>query len=225
MGGGYGNGSYYPWIYFQVALLLPMFAWLLKRCNRITSLVIFLAICEGFEILFSVTDFPDRVYRLLVIRYIFLIYLGWVWVKDGVRINWLTIFLSAISFVAIIYFEYLSVNDEPWFYKTRWSFHRWPCYIYVAYGLTAILHVLWKGLSKNDRIVKYIKILATSSYEIFLMQMTIRFFFMRSVMDFIQNKYIAYAAWFLMFWMLSIGGGIIMNRVLFSKKYRLKSNG
>lgn len=33
-GGGYGPGSYYPWLYLQVALLLPLFGLFLKKYEK-----------------------------------------------------------------------------------------------------------------------------------------------------------------------------------------------
>lgn len=135
-GGGAGPGSYYPWVYIQIALLLPFVKkWIEKnKDHQAKVLITFLIICEAFEMLFSVIDLPDGLYRLLAVRYIFLLYLAWLWVKDGIVINRLTVFLSILSFLAIVYFEYFSVDDEILFYKTAWKYHRWPCYFFVANG-------------------------------------------------------------------------------------------
>ena len=95
--GGYGPGSYFPWLYLQVAILLPLFAILLKRLGGAFLLLAFLIICEGFEVLFSIIDFPTWLYRLLAIRYLFLFYLGWIWVKDGIKFNGLTISLRYLA--------------------------------------------------------------------------------------------------------------------------------
>ena len=141
-GGGTGPGSYYPWVYIQIALLLPFVKkWIDKnKEHQPKVLITFLIICELFEILFSVINLPDGLYRLLAVRYIFLLYLAWLWVKDGIVINRLTVLLSILSFLAIVYFEYFSVDDEILFYKTAWKYHRWPCYFFVAN---------WGRLSEN----------------------------------------------------------------------------
>lgn len=135
-GGGKGPGSYYPYIYIQIALLLPFVKnWIDRsRVHKTRILLSFLIICEAFEILFSLIDLPDGLYRLLAIRYLFLLYFAWIWVKEGVVINKRTVFLSILSLGAIIYFEYFSINDEVLFYNTAWKYHRWPCYYYVAMG-------------------------------------------------------------------------------------------
>lgn len=174
-GGGTGPGSYYPWVYIQIALLLPFVKkWIDKNKEHQTKVLItFLIICESFEILFSVINLPDGLYRLLAVRYIFLLYLAWLWVKDGILINRLTVLLSILSFLAIVYFEYFSVDDEILFYKTAWKFHRWPCYFFVANGGGYLLRMLFEILQKSPLIMKIIKLLAKCSYEIFLIQMLV----------------------------------------------------
>lgn len=212
--GGLGPGSYYPYIYLQIALLLPVFAILLKRFNKISLLIIFLLLSEGFEILFSLLNLPDNVYRLLAVRYIFLIYLAWLWVKDGVTINKTTILLSILSLFSIIYFEYFNVNSEPCFYNTGWKYHRWPCYFFVSTGLTAILHHLWEYLKNNKFISNTIKTIASSSYEIFLIQMSLIYLVTTKSIFFVSNIFIRYIIWLIIVWTVSLGGGILVNKII-----------
>ena len=255
--GGYGPGSYYPYIYLQITLLLPFFAILLKHFNKhqlsaisyqlsavsyqrsaisgqksesksesesavgVNSqsqsqslLIVFLLLSEGFEILFSLTDFPDTIYRILAIRYIFLIYLGWLWVKDGVVINKTTILLSVLSLCAIIYFEYIPINNEPWFYSTGWKFHRWPCYFFVANGFIAILHYVWKYLKNNKFIVNAVKTIASATYEIYLIQMSVIYLFTTKSITFTSNIMLRYIIWLVIIWTISVGGGILINKII-----------
>lgn len=216
--GGYGPGSYYPWIYLQIALLLPVFSMILKKFSKTSSLIVFLVLCEGLEILCSIVDFPDAVYRLLAIRYIFLLFLGYQWVKGGVVLNAKTIIFSIISLAAIIYFEYFYVDAEPWFYHTSWKCSRWPCYYFVAYGFTALLYQVWGWISRNDYCVKSIKMIAKSSYEIFLIQMSVIFLFKSNMLFFLHSTILQYALWVAIVWSVSIGGGIILNRFMYKKK-------
>lgn len=179
LSGGVGPGSYYPWVFIQIALLLPITKkWLDKKLKESTKVFItFLVICESFEILFSIIDLPDRLYRLLAIRYFFLLYFAWIWVKDGISINKQSTLLSVISFFAIIYFEYFSVDDEVLFYNTAWKFHRWPCYYFVAVWGIYLLKMLYKYLYGRTYIMSSIRILAKCSYEIFLIQMIVLYFY------------------------------------------------
>ena len=174
-GGGVGPGSYYPWIYIQIALLLPFVKkWIDKNQeDRTKVLITFLIICESFEILFSVIDLPDSIYRLLAVRYLFLLYLAWIWVRDGIVINKVTTLFSFLSFLSIIYFEYLSVDDEVLFYNTAWKFHRWPCYYFLAIWGGYLLRMLYEILRSKPSIMNSIKLLAKCSYEIFLIQMLV----------------------------------------------------
>lgn len=208
-------------MYVQVALLLPLFLLLLKRVDKVTALVVFLIICEGTEILFSVVDLPNHIYRLLATRYILLFYLGWLWVKEGVRINWLTIVLSIISLCFILFFEYSTVDKEPWFINAGFRFHRWPCYFFVAYGFTSMLHILWTKINQNGFVVRIVKILAAASYEIFLMQMTVIYLFHRTMLGFITNGVLRYSVWLFIVWTVSIIGGIILNRLMNHHKEKI----
>lgn len=192
-------------------MLLPLFNRLLKRVNKTTALIIFLVICEGFEILLSVIVIPNWIYRLLAVRYIFLIYLGWIWVKEGVKINGLTIVLSLLSLFAIIYFEYFKffdIDDSPWFVHAGFAFHHWPCYFFVANGFIALLYLIWKRIKTNNKIVKVTETLAASSYEIFLMQMSLVFLTPKDMFGFAGNRIVSYAIYVVFIWTISIIIGI-----------------
>lgn len=171
--GGKGPGSYYPWVYLQIAILLPHLKKWMDKCSKIQNAIFFLIICESLEVFASLIDIPDSLYRLLAIRYIFLFYLGWIWVKEGVRINRTVASISLISFLSIIYFEYFSTNDEILFYNTAWKYHRWPCYYFVAMGGVILLARLYGKLSIRPTIYNLMRLLAKCSYEIFLVQMLI----------------------------------------------------
>ena len=213
--GGYGPGSYFPWIYLQVAVLLPLFSQILNRFNNITSFLIFILLSEGFELFFSYVNISEEAYRLLFPRYLFLLYLGWLWAKEGVKINRLTLLLSLLSLATVIYFEYFSINDEPWFYSTGFKYHRWPCYFFVSFGLTALLYTIWNKLRAYEYISRFVKSLASASYEIFLVQMSLLFLFHTQTLFFIQNVIVRYLLWVLIVWIISLFGGLFLNRIIF----------
>ncbi len=220
LSGGYGSGSYFPWVYLQMFILLPLFFKIMNKMSNRTNALIALICCEGCEILLSVFDLPDSVYRLLAIRYLFLIYLGYVWAREGVVINCKNIVLVSLSMVSIIYFEYFMVNDEPIFYNTAWKFHRWPCYFYVAYGLVYILYTLYNSLSKNGFVSQVIKCLAKCSYEIFLIQMAVIVLLPTSYF----HSIFGYILRVVLIWIISILFGNLFNKYynLFVSKYVFK---
>lgn len=230
-GGGYGLGSYYPILYIQIALLLPIFGILFKKLSKKTLFWVFMFISEGLEILCSLTHPPVWLYRILAVRYVFLIYLGWLWVKDGIKLDWEMVILSILSMISIIYFEYVSpyfsINNEPLFFNTAWRYHRWPCYYYVSNGLVFILYAIWQELRRNNKIDSCIKTLAKSSYEIFLVQMTIIYLFKPEHVPFVNSFYLQYAIRFVLLWFISIFGGIWVNKLsnqIFNKKHEIQKN-
>lgn len=209
-GFGIGPGSYYPWIYIQIAVLLPIAKWLIKRLTNYQLLLLFLLVCEGTEIVSSLIHVSDDVYRLLAYRYFFLIYLGWVWVNKGIRINVYTIFMSLLSFLTIFYFLYISNNDEPFFFNTSWNCHRWPCYYFVAIGGTYLLFLLYNLFCKQKRALNTIKVLAKCSYEIFLIQMVLCV--ICPYFNFIPIEFLRVILRIIIIFGLSIFGGFYFNK-------------
>lgn len=207
--GGAGPGAYYPWIYLQIALVLLFVRSWLKKGTNISTCIVSLFICEVFEILSSLVGFPDYIYRLLAIRYFFLIYLGGRWAKEGIILTPSTVIVSLLSMASIIYFEYFYLPTEPWFYDTAWKTHRWPCYFYVSIWLCSILYWVYKKTNHCETVVRITKKLAKCSYEIFLIQM-ITIPLMPS-MNFINNNVLRYTFRTGLIWSLSIIGGYYFN--------------
>lgn len=168
-GGGSGPGSYYIWIYLQFAFLLPLLYPLVKKKY---SCILFILISETIEILCSYFSIPDDIYRLLCIRYIFLVYLGYLWVKNGISKRF---FLSTLSIIAILilYFThkyYLRINFQPFIFNTNWTIFHWFTY-FLPWSLIAYYaYRLYKQRGTHNKIIIMI---GKSSYEIFLTQMVI----------------------------------------------------
>lgn len=81
--GGNGPGSYYVWVYLQIAFLLPLLYPLFNRFPRKFLFLVFIIACVLFDCLFSIICLPQPIYRLLSVRYVFLVYLGMIWVQMG----------------------------------------------------------------------------------------------------------------------------------------------
>lgn len=176
--GGSGPGSYYFWIYLQFALiLLPAFGWLQKKWQLKSWmwLLIFVVISEGLEIMCSFVDIPPLVYRLLAIRYVFLVYGGYVWVQEGVQLNWKTIVLSIISIASIYLWQYQQMSLEPWVFDTDWRYFHWFCYFLAMFGLIVIANLLLK--IRGGVFAESIKHIGKYSYEIFMFQMLVFHFY------------------------------------------------
>lgn len=218
-GGGFGPGSYYPWIFLQMAIFLPFVRPMFNKGSKIQKAVIIIVICEACEITLSLINLPELIYRILAIRYFFLIYLAWLWVEEGIVVNKKTLTLSVLSMFSIVYFEYFYVSTEPWFFDTAWKTHRWPCYFYVSTLLCYFIYLIYQKIIY--KVEKYIKILARCSYEIFLVQMAVVPLFPQ--LNFIPDDFARFGIRMILVIAISIIGGyhfnIIYNNIL--KKFKL----
>lgn len=173
-------------------------------------IIMSIIICEGLEILTSLLHISDGLYRLLSIRYFFLIYLGWIWVKKGIVLNTKTVLLSLFSMATIIYFEYFYKATEPWFYDTAWRTHRWPCYYYVSILLCGILYWVYHLTKSNPLVLSITKILSKCSYEIFLVQMVAIPFL--PPLSFVHDELLQHVLKIIFIFIISIVGGFYFNK-------------
>ncbi len=215
--GGKGPGSYYPWIYLQMAILLPVFWPLFKKFSIGKLLFVFIITCFSFDILLSLTHFPDWIYRLTAIRYIFLIFLGAIWVKDGIILNYKTIIISIISIGLTLFFYYNTSNLEPWFYSTSWKTHRWPCYFYASSLLCWFLYLIYEKIKNIKWVDRLMILIANSSYEIFLVQMGVFVIIPSFFSGAAETTTFAKVILFLVEIFFSIGGGVVYHRIINKK--------
>lgn len=168
------------------------------------------------ELFVSLINMPDWLYRLLAIRYFFLIYLGWLWVRNGIEINIKTIIISLFSMGAIIYFQYYYTPIEPWFYDTAWKSHRWPCFYYVSTLMCGMLYYLHLQIMGNEFVTRITRMLAKCSYETFLLQMVV--VPIMPAMDFVENPNLRLLLRISLIFAICIIGGyyfnLIYNRLL-----------
>jgi len=210
--GGYGPGAYYMWIYIQIAFLLVILWPWIKHLSLKKALIAFLIISIGFEVLFSMINLSDRLYRLLCVRYLFLIPLGLMWIEKGVLLNKKTVVLSIISIVAVLFFVFTNYDIEPFFFNTGWKTHRWICYFYLPVLLTYCLFFVWDRIKQIPIVGKSVRWAATRSYEIFLSQMAVISMFPFSFFQKVLNGIICFSIWGILVFILSIcflGGDIL----------------
>ena len=170
--GGRGSGAYYPWIYIEFALLLPIIAPILKKINGIYLAIAFIIISELFEIMCSLMNMPEFIYRILFFRYTFLIYLGYLLVIKGYILNWKTLLVSIISASSILLFVYTKTDLSPFIYNvSKWKPYHWICYFYIAFFLLFFFKFIYQRTIRFGKICEYIKKMGRYSFEIFLFQM------------------------------------------------------
>ena len=211
--GGSGPGSYYFWIYLQIAVILPlMWPFIINASKRVLFFA-FLTVSIAFEVYFSIIDFSDSIYRLLAVRYLFLIYLAYnLWVKGDVIISRKTILWSSVSIAFVLFFVFTDYDLEPFFFNTGWKFHRWICYYYVASLLTYVLWKVYQIIQKVNWFDNFTRILGQCSYEIYLMQMVVFTFFGSDNISLIYNIYIRTPLYMVFTTSLSIWLGVLLKK-------------
>jgi hypothetical protein len=176
------------WVYLQFWLVLPLCFRFIRRFDRIHWLI-FIAISVAADITFSLTNTPLWVYRLLAIRYIFLMPLGRYWATHKIRLNSTTLTLSAISVISIIALEYTDIDFSPVFFNS-WRMFKWLCYFYPAMLLMWALCIAYHKV--NHKIRNLFTAMGRCSYEIFLMQMLVFALYPHSIAEnIIGNRVIA----------------------------------
>lgn len=221
LSGGIGPGSYYVWIYVQFFFLLPIVGIVNQRIRGGYLLLIFTMLCIALEMLCTYIHIPAGLYRLLAIRYVYLICLGYIWTISGIEINKRTILLSFISILFILMFTYTSINLEPLFFNNDWKICHWVCYFYVAYLFVYLLHKIYQWSSRY--LNSLFCLMGKCSYEIFLLQMFVFTFFPSAAdMAFIGNSYVIVLIRIVLTTSLSILPVLFYNCYLKKYKYRMQ---
>ena len=165
-----GPGSYYPWIYVQFAILLPLFRPIMKLKWTYT-LIVFILVSQLVEIVSALLTMPEWIYRLLLFRYFFLVYLGYLLANKGYILNGNTMLLSIVSVVFAFLFTYTDVDFYPLFNNVgAWSTCHWICYFYIAFFMIIGLTVIYSCFG-NYAFSTLIKQIGKYSYEIYLFQL------------------------------------------------------
>ena len=125
------------------------------------------------DIICSITHMPEQLYRLLTLRYVFLILLGYLWVKQGIVLNKRTIALAVCSILATLFFSYTNFDLEPLFFTTGWKTHRWLCYYFIATLFVVLLKRVYNQVSKHQIVDRIIREIGKCSYDIYLFQMAV----------------------------------------------------
>ena len=167
-----GPGSYYIFIYLELAFVIPLFAPLMRRLSVKWLFVVFVILSQIVEIVCSITHCPDHIYRIVFSRYIFLIFIGFFLATQGLEINKHSILGGIISMFFIYLFCYTDLDMEPLFCTSLslWPLCHWVCYIYIAYFFLTFLKYTYNRLSVYNNFLAYIMIIGKFSFEIYLFQ-------------------------------------------------------
>ena len=174
--GGWGPGSYFIWVFLQFSIILPLVRKSLIVLKSGQLLILFVTLCVSLDIVCSFLNLPEWLYRLLPIRYFFLVYLSIVWVREGISITWGSVALSVISIFATLFFMNRPQGLEPLFPETDFMTSRWICYFYISNVFMWLLRKAFDCLAKYKYVMTLFLKIGKCSYEIYLVQMGIFFF-------------------------------------------------
>ena len=194
--GGIGPGSYYPWLYLQCWIILPFIIYVTDKISIYKSILLFIGISVVLELMSSVLSISPSIYRLLIFRYLFLIYLGCTVRKLNAKMNFKWIILAVVGLLFAGYEIYLNADLRPWFYN-QWKGYHW---ITASYAVFIFIFI-----RKIYNTIQYaLSFLGKNSWEIFLCQMFVFSFFSKRFLSFIGNPYIETITFILLTTILSI---------------------
>ena len=191
-----GPGSYYVFIYLELAFIIPLFAPIIKKLSTKWILVFFIILSQLIEIVASITHCPDVIYRNLFIRYTFLLYLGYLMATKKLILNKITLLTGFIGIISLYIFNYTDIDLEPFFYTSlyNWKYCHWVCYLYITYIFIWLLKKSYIHLTPYKSIQKGIVLIGKHSYYIYLFQIiyfaTICYYVYSTLSNFIDNHFI-----------------------------------
>lgn len=199
--GGFGPGCYYPWIYLQCWLILPLVVFITDRISTLKSGSFFIVICILSEVASAVCQINDNAYRLLFYRYLFLLYLGCLIAKRVIKLNKTICILSFGSLALSLLEIYTNIHFSP-FWVDAWQGYHWSSYFYSIFVFLLLIRIYERIQSTS--IASFFVQLGNYSYEIFLAQMFVYSMIGIKRFDFIGNVYLTHIAYILCTTTLSI---------------------
>lgn len=165
------------------------FVYMLLKCNK-HGILYMLLVCILLNIMASVFNVSDALYKMLCIRYLFLSAVSWQWLRQGCFTRQVVV-SSLCSLAYLLLFS--NADWSPWVYYGQWNSQNYPVFFWT-YVLILFLWIGYKHIP-FDIIKKRICWLGINSWEIFLMQMF--------VLGFVKPEFI------------HIGSSSILNQVMF----------
>ncbi len=168
--GNLGPGAYYPYIYCGFVVILYILSFIIKRHSQ-TKIFLFLLILSVLsEITCCLFDCRGEIYRFLPVRYLFIVYFGYVLSqRKSIDINGKIVLFSIVSISFITLFNYTNIDFSPLFYSKSWRVFHWVSYFYVSSLLIWLFFCIYKLL--HPVVKSFFCDAGKLSYEIFLFQM------------------------------------------------------
>ena len=166
--GGWGPGSYYPWIYLQSVLFFPLILIIIRSQKMYSGLIWAFLISITFEVICVFSGMPTWVYRMTFFRYFFALYIGALWKKDEIPKGIIFYFLVSIGFLYLFLDRNYDGFLKPLIYPLSWEGSHAPAYFYSFFFASKLI-VIVSFLPKLAK--KMLTTLGIASYHVFLCQM------------------------------------------------------
>lgn len=164
--GDFEHGGYFIPVMIQTLIIVPiLFVILRKNIERNTIILLIMSyVLDWIVMLFG---FPGDVYRILVIRYLFVIVLGlWLGMNKD-KIDYRKLLLLALgSFIYITSIYYFELNTTL---ETYWQAQHGPAYFWTL--LIVIIFLYFISIRPGTVIMNSLIRIGQASYHIFLVQM------------------------------------------------------
>lgn len=156
----YGQGSYFPWVYLKIVLMLPLIDYMIRNFKGF-GLAMLIMLHLLFEIAVSYFDMSTISYRLTSMRYLGFVAVGFYYTQCNYCIEKIDLaVLGGLGGVMIYFLNY----HKPLFLFKQWRVTSLPVIVY-AFVLVVIALKYYKYQSS------IIELIAKSTFHIFLVQM------------------------------------------------------
>lgn len=212
-GGGYGPGSYYIWVYFQVWLTIPFFYIIFVQFNKYIGIVTVFLVGLLLNYIFYKLELSASLYRLSLIRYIPLSAISWILFSREEYNNTEKIIIFLCSILSVIYLlTYSKILGEPFVLDYGWKSQQWPSYFWTLL-LIYLIRYAYNHIGDQHFFQKFIIWMGKNSWLIFLTQMLYLSFISINSFLFIQNSLIRKFIFLLSTFIFSLGFTYILKKI------------
>lgn len=177
------------------------------------GVLILLAISMSLNIVLSLTNIaPEPIYRLLSVRYFFLVAVAYIWLHHNDYNKFVLLLLGCLSLVYLWYHN--SFNFSPFVYDgDGWTLHNYPGYFFTLVMIVVLL--AFAKENKDSKAMKFFTWCGENTWYIFLAQMFVISVFNKDwINTLIINTYISTIVYVLTIFVFSLGSVYLYRNIL-----------
>jgi surface polysaccharide O-acyltransferase-like enzyme len=170
LNGGFGRGSYYPYVYCQLWIMAPFLYRILLKMNLLRGggVILIIAIALNFVLnsVIKLEQFPVRVESVLAVRYVFMAVIAYCFLREPDN----KMFLFVLPIISVVYWLFCFKCDfRPWISTASpWSSQQFPSFFYTFLLVWLLRFITPKIPYKIREIVCW---MGVNSWHIYLSQM------------------------------------------------------